>query len=151
MEKLIRGAFYEPEDAKAFWRERGIDPDDERQRELGRVSSASFGGHDHGGHAVTLMFDFGGTGQGLPSYELSEPCRVSDDRADWHRVGTASGLTYVIRLCELLRVDELHKAVGREVWCIRKGGLIIALEQKKLDGRLVFVQEDFWRQYRSAP
>lgn len=144
MRPPVRDAFYEPLDVKAFWRARGIDPDDESQRELGRVERASFGSHDHGGHTVTLMFNFGGSGQGWPSYELSTCHKVGEDRTDWYRVGTARGLSYVMRLCEILRVEELHKAVGREVWVIRERGMIIAMEQKKLDGRLVFIPSEFF-------
>ena len=81
MRPPVRDAFYEPLDVKAFWRARGIDPDDESQRELGRVERASFGSHDHGGHTVTLMFNFGGSGQGWPSYELSTCHKVGEDRS----------------------------------------------------------------------
>jgi len=144
---LISGAFHRPHDTKAFWRERGIDPDDDRQRELGRVTHAGFGSHDHGGHTVTLQFDFGGSGQGWPAYECSRLVRVGDERRDWYRAGTAAGLTYILRLCDMLLVDELHKAVGREVWCIRKDGLIVGMEQKKLDGGLCFIPKDFWARH----
>jgi len=140
---LIRGAFYKPVDSKAFWRERGINPDDDRQRELGRVSSAHLESHDRAGLTVSLMFEFGGEVQGWPAYELSQLRKVSEHE-DGYRVGTARGLTYVMRLCEMLRVRVLETAVGREVWCIRNRGLIIGMEQKKLDGGLIFIPADFW-------
>lgn len=156
---LYKGAFHRPANAKAFWRARLVDPDSEDERELGRVRAAALVSSPCVGYAVTITFEFGGpcgsTSQAWPLYDVTE-CSATpeelrakrlsgDDYEPSYRVGSALGLTYLLRTLEVLRVGELHKAVGREVWCIRdRQRMIVAMEQKGLDGGLVFIPSELW-------
>lgn len=85
------------------------------QEQIAKIRTAKLGYEDHGIFAAALDFDYGGSGQGV-LYALDT---YSGDN---ERVGTASGLDFIIRVVQACGVSAWDEVAGKTVIALREDG-----------------------------
>jgi hypothetical protein len=117
---------------------------DVMQKELGKVKSVDLFVEDHGILTLYVHLDFGGSGQGFGGIALD-----SYSEKDKERVGTASGLDFILRILRLFGVDRLEQIKGRSVFALRAGeaGMIEGLELPAFDGGKRFLIDDWKKRW----
>lgn len=113
-------------------------------RELGRVERVEFGVEDHGILTLWLHLRFSASGQAFGGVALDEY-----DRANKRRVGTAAGMTFVLRVLELFGAKSLDAVAGRYVYALRDtpNGTITGLQLPEVDGGARFDIADWRREW----
>jgi len=112
---------------------------------LGKVSSVFFGFEDHHILTMSIMLDFGGTGQGFGGYVLDT---YSEEKK--MRVGTASGTDFVLKILNLFEVKHLDAIVGKPVFALydtnEYTGKIVGLKTPAFDGARTFFVKEWQRE-----
>lgn len=102
----------------------------EYDRTIAKCTSASIYREDHGILTVSIQFDFGGSGQGIPGYALD-----SWDKEEKRRVGDKRSIEFIAALMDAFGVNHFDKIKGRTVYALHEkgksgwgGGLIVGIE-----------------------
>lgn len=118
-------------------------------REIGRITSATLGfEEDHGTFGFSLMFDFGGSGQGYGPFILAMHTDVMNGECsahNWTDKNLARSMRKLIELYEFLGVSSIEQAVGRYIEVERGDngwGYIYTLRRLECDGGAVFTMKD---------
>lgn len=81
----------------------------ERTIRNAKIARTALGYEDHGIFTAMLYLEWGGGGQGFGGYGLDQYVKDSD------RIGTAAGLTFVMRCCETAGVATWEQLVGKHI------------------------------------
>lgn len=94
------------------------------ERKIAKIEATTLGWEDHGIFTCFLHLDYGDGGhQGAGGYALDEW-----NEAAKHRIGTAYGMEFIVRLMQACGVTEWSKLVGRTVFAVIEDGLIRGIE-----------------------
>ena len=111
------------------------------KREIGRITSAKLGfEEDHGTFGFTLMFDFGGSGQGYGPFILA-----MRSAHNWTDHNLAQSMRKLIKLYEFLGVSSIEQAKGTYIEVEREEdgwGYIYTLRRLACDGGAMFTMKD---------
>lgn len=83
------------------------------EKELGRIKATFLGIEDHGLFTFVLYIDFGHSGQGFGTYDLTYK---------------KYGIKALRKILEAVGVDSWEQLVGHEIWCTRRNGIITKIE-----------------------
>lgn len=110
--------------------------------EVGRITDAFLGIEDHGILTTSIMFDFGGSGQGCGQYSWDG----ADPNNRTKRIGSPQFGVFVRKFLEVCGVDDWQKLKGRVVLVLREEpyGLIKGIRQLKIDGNKEFIFDDIF-------
>ncbi len=118
--------------------------EEDRLRQLGKVEYVKLSREDHGVLCLWIGLDFGGVSQAFGGQILCVHDKVKD-----RRVGTAGGLTFILRILDLFGVNMLEQINGRPVYALRDSprGLITGLETPSFDGGKRFLVVEWQREW----
>lgn len=111
---------------------------------IAKAESTFLGVEDHGIFTVSIMFTFGGSGQGTPGHSLD-----TYDPQLKRRVGTAAGCDYIMRVISAFGVDSWEKIKGRTILVLKKdewGGMIEGLKPLPTEPGHEFIFADWMEQ-----
>lgn len=83
-----------------------------REIKNARIRSTMLGWEDHGIFTCMIDLDYDGGGQGFGGYSLDE---YLGERGNGKRLGTAAGLNFIMRVCEVVGVTKWEDLVGKYV------------------------------------
>lgn len=87
----------------------------EYDKTVAKATSASICREDHGILTVSITFDYGGAGQGIPLYALDGYDKESETRR-----GSAKSIEFIAALMDAFGVDAFEKIVGRTVYALHE-------------------------------
>lgn len=106
-----------------------METDDRFDTEIAKAESTMLGVEDHGILSATVMFNYGGSGQGIPGYMMDTSVKHTSFKGKYNdgskydgRVGTAYGMEFVRRLLLAFGVDQWENIVGRTVFVLKDKG-----------------------------
>lgn len=105
------------------------------------ISSVFLGYEEHGIFTFTLVLEGNGWAQGAGQYCLDRLIKKKDNK----RVGTAGGLTCIMRILDVLDVDSWEKLKGKNIRCRRDSWKVHEIGHLIKEKWLNF--DDFFRKY----
>lgn len=93
--------------------------DEER---IAKVTQATLGWEEHGIFTCWLYLNYGNSAQGAGGYALDRY-----DKAVNHRVGTAWGLEFIMRLMRVFDVQDWGQLVGKTCHAVIQDGRVVGL------------------------
>lgn len=113
------------------------------EERIAKITSAELGPEDHGIFTALVQLDYGdSTGQGVPGYCLDRP---GPDRSC--RVGTAYGLTWIMRFMDACGVDRWSKVAGRTILAVIDGGSVVGVKPLPTEPGRSFIFADLREQF----
>ena len=118
-------------------------------KELAKIESVSLEIEDHGILTCNvLLHKESGSHQSFGGYSLD-----GYDEIQKRRIGTASGLDWILRLLQIFNVNKLEKLKGKMCYALydtpyqRYSSRIIGLEALNIDGGESFLISDWQKQW----
>ena len=117
------------------------------EERIAKIKSADIGWEDHGILTTFIDLHYGGsTHQGVPGHCLDAPSpERSYQRSD--RVGTAYGLTFLMRIMDACGVDRWSKVPGRTVVALVRDGMVAGLKPLPTESGEEFIFADLTAQF----
>ncbi len=82
------------------------------RKKIAKVTETYLGLEDHGMFTATVVVDYGDSSQGSPIYELDT------FKQGKGRMGTALGLTFIMRLLRAFGVNQWENLMGRTAYAL---------------------------------
>ncbi len=84
----------------------------EREIKNAKITSTMLGWEDHGIFTCMIQLDYDGSGQGFGGYGLDD---YVGERGKGRRMGTAYGLEFIMRVCQVVGVEKWEDLPGKYV------------------------------------